>query len=135
MLRANPSMIPTAVDEMLRFDSPLQLFSRFVLEDFAYGAVNFSKGDTVGLLYGSANRDAEAFARADEFDVGRQPNRHLAFGAGTHFCLGAQLARLELEVIFRALLRSLPTVRLEGAPPRYRPGLVFRGLKELRVCW
>ena len=134
-LRADPSMIPTAIEEMLRFDSPLQLFTRFVLEDFACGAVKFAKGDTVGLLYGSGNRDPGAFPRADEFDVGRQPNRHLAFGTGTHFCLGAQLARLELEVLFRAILRRLPGIRLDSGEPQYRPGLVFRGLRELRVCW
>jgi cytochrome P450 len=134
-LRKEPSTIPTAIEEMLRFDAPLQLFHRFVLEDFRYGEIDFAKGDTVGLLFGSGNRDPEAFERADEFDVARQPNRHLAFGVGTHFCLGAPLARLELEILFTALLRRLPGIELDGAQPEYRPGLVFRGLKELRVRW
>jgi cytochrome P450 len=134
-LQEDPTLLPTAIDEMLRFDSPLQLFHRYVLEDLEFSRVQFRKGDTVGLLYGSGNRDPRAFERADEFDVGRQLNRHLAFGAGTHFCLGAPLARLELEILFGTLLRRLPRIALEGDQPQYRTGLVFRGLKELRVRW
>jgi cytochrome P450 len=134
-LRADPSLIPVAIEEMLRYDAPLQLFHRYVLEDMEYHGVGLGKGDMVGLLYGSANRDPRAFDRADEFDVGRAPNRHLAFGAGTHLCLGAPLARLELEVLFGTLLQRLPMLRLEGGPPRYRPGLVFRGLASLDVRW
>lgn len=134
-LHQDPSMITAAIEEMLRFDSPLQLFHRFVLEDFDYREVAFAKGDTVGFLYGSGNRDPGAFERADEFDISRQPNRHLAFGAGTHFCLGAPLARLELEILFGTLLKRLPGIRLDGDQPEYRTGLVFRGLKELRVRW
>jgi len=134
-LRKDPSLLATAIEEMLRFDSPLQLFHRYVLEDLEYGGVAFKKGDTVGFLYGSGNRDPRAFERADEFDIGRQPNRHLAFGAGNHFCLGAPLARLELEILFGTLLGRLPGIRLDGDQPEYRTGLVFRGLKELRLCW
>lgn len=134
-LRADPSLLPTAIEEMLRYDAPLQLFHRFVLEDLEFGGIRFRKGDVVGLLYGSGNRDPRAFDRADEFDVGRQPNRHLGFGAGKHFCLGAPLARLELEVLFTTLLERLPGLRLEDDHPEYRTGLVFRGLKELRVRW
>lgn len=134
-LRANPALVPAAIEEIIRYDSPLQLFQRFVLEDLEYGGVRFEQGDKVGLLYGSGNRDPRAFERADEFDVGRQPGRHLAFGAGNHFCLGAPLARLELEILFATLLRRLPMLELDGAQPEYRPGLVFRGLKGLRVRW
>jgi cytochrome P450 len=134
-LRESPAMLPLAVDEMLRYDAPLQLFHRHVLEDLEWGGYELHRGETVGLLYGSANRDPRAFDRADEFDVGRAPNRHLAFGAGTHFCLGAQLARLELEVLFETLLERLPGLRLDGGPPCYRPGLVFRGLEHLPVRW
>ncbi|MGH7487354.1 MAG: cytochrome P450, partial [bacterium] len=134
-LREQPSMIAAAIEEMLRFDAPLQLFHRFVLGDLRHGEVDFAQGDTVGLLFGSGNRDPEAFERADEFDIARTSNRHLAFGVGTHFCLGAPLARLELEVLFTALLRRFPRIELDGPPPEHRPGLVFRGLKELRVRW
>ena len=134
-LRAEASMLPAAVDEMLRYDAPLQLFHRYVLEDLEFGGFELRRGEMIGLLYGSANRDSQAFDRADEFDVGRAPNRHLAFGAGVHFCLGAQLARLELEVLFETLLRRLPMLRLDGEQPRYRPGLVFRGLESLNIRW
>ena len=134
-LRENPALLPSAVDEMLRYDAPLQLFHRYLIEDIEYAGFDLHAGEQIGLLYGSANRDPRAFDRADEFDVGRVPNRHLAFGAGVHFCLGAQLARLELEVLFGTLLARLPMLRLDGAPPRYRPGLVFRGLECLRITW
>ena len=134
-LRSDPALIGTAIEEMLRYDSPLQLFHRFVLAGFEHGGARFERGDMVGFLYGSANRDPRAFERADELDVGRKPNSHLAFGSGTHFCLGAPLARLELEILFTTLLRRLPGIRLYGGMPEFRRGLVFRGLKELRVCW
>ena len=134
-LRAIPSLITTAVEEMIRYDAPLQLFHRFVLEDLEFAGIRFAKGERVGLLYGSGNRDRRAFERADEFDVGRQPNRHLGFGTGNHFCLGAPLARLELEILFATLLQRLPQLQLEDGEPEYRTGLVFRGLKELRLRW
>ena len=134
-LRENPRLLPSALDEMLRYDAPLQLFHRYVLEDMEYGGYELRRGEQIGLLYGSANRDSQAFDRPDEFDVERAPNRHLAFGAGVHFCLGAQLARLELEVLFGTLLSRLPMLRLDGEPPRYRPGLVFRGLEGLNIRW
>jgi unspecific monooxygenase len=134
-LRSEPTLIGTAIEELLRFDSPLQLFHRFVLEDLEHGGVKFSRGDMVGFLYGSANRDPKGFERPDELDLARKPNSHLAFGAGTHFCLGAPLARLELDVLFTTLLRRLPNIRLYGGQPEFRRGLVFRGLKQLRVCW
>lgn len=134
-LRADASLLPSAVDEMLRYDAPLQLFHRYVLEDLEYSGFQFRRGEMIGLLFGSANRDPQAFDRADQFDVGRAPNRHLAFGAGVHFCLGAQLARLELEVLFATLLERLPALQLDGLAPRYRPGLVFRGLESLDLRW
>jgi cytochrome P450 len=134
-LQADPALLPAAIEEMLRFDSPLQLFHRYVLEDLECGGVEFRRGDKLGLLYGSGNRDPLAFERADEFDVGRGLSRHLAFGAGAHFCLGAPLARLELEILFGTLLGRLPGIRLDDDPPRYRTGLVFRGLKALRIRW
>jgi cytochrome P450 len=134
-LRENPSLLPAAVEEMLRFDAPLQLFHRYVLYDLDCAGSALERGEMVGLLYGSANRDPQAFDRADEFDVGRSPNGHLAFGAGTHFCLGVQLARLELELLFGVMLERLPGLALDGPPPHYRPGLVFRGLQALPIRW
>ena len=132
-LQKNPAMIKTAIEEMLRYDSPLQFFHRYVLDDMTYGEFGFKKGDMIGLLYGSANRDPDAFDRPDSFDVGRDPNRHLAFGLGPHFCLGAPLARLELKILFSKLLRRFPDIQLHDERPRYRTGLVFRGLRQLSV--
>lgn len=134
-LHADPALLPGAIDEIVRFDAPLQLFHRFVLEDLQYAGIDLRRGEKVGLLYGSANRDPAAFDRADDFDVARQPNRHLGFGTGSHFCLGAPLARLELEVLFGTLLRVLPGIALDEENPEFRGGLVFRGLKSLRVRW
>ena len=134
-MRAKPDLMPCAVDEMLRYDPPLQYFHRFVLEDMEYGGVSLNKGDTVGLLYGAANRDPEAFENPEVFDICRTPNKHLAFGRGRHFCLGAPLARLELEIIFASLLRSIPGVRLASSTNEHHPGLVFRGLKSLALEW
>ncbi|MCZ6717309.1 MAG: cytochrome P450 [Gammaproteobacteria bacterium] len=134
-LQRDRSMMKTATEEMLRYDSPLQFFHRFVLEDMNYGDFEFRQGDKVGLLYGSGNRDPAAFERPDSFDIGRDPNRHLAFGLGPHFCLGAPLARLELGILFNKLLRRFPGVQLVDEHPEYRTGLVFRGLKQLSVRW
>ncbi|GBF30186.1 biotin biosynthesis cytochrome P450 [bacterium MnTg04] len=132
-LQRDPAMIKTAIEEMLRYDSPLQFFHRFALEDMEYGGFEFRRGDTLGLLYGSANRDPAAFEHADTFDIARDPNHHLAFGLGSHFCLGSPLARLELEILFSKLLRRFPDIQLADEQPRYRTGLVFRGLQQLRV--
>lgn len=132
-LQRDPAMITTAIDEMLRYDSPLQFFHRFALADMEYGGFEFRKGDTLGLLYGSANRDPDEFEHADTFDIARDPNRHLAFGLGPHFCLGSPLARLELEILFSKLLQRFPDIQLVDDQPRYRTGLVFRGLRHLRV--
>ncbi len=134
-LRRQPELLDGAVEEMLRYDAPLHLFHRYVLEDMAYAGRRFRRGDMLGLLYGSANRDAEAFPDADTFDVTRSPNRHFAFGAGTHFCLGAPLARLELRALFRAVLERLPMLRLANPDPQYHTGLVFRGLQALELEW
>ncbi len=132
-LQRDPAMIKTAIEEMLRYDSPLQFFHRFALVDMEFGGFKFRKGDTLGLLYGSANRDPAAFEHADTFDIARDPNHHLAFGLGSHFCLGSPLARLELEILFSKLLQRFPDIQLLDEQPRYRTGLVFRGLQQLRV--
>ena len=131
-LTRQPALVATAVDEMLRYDAPLHLFHRFVAEDVEINGVTLHRGEKVGLLYGSGNRDPAAFPEPDRFDIERAPNRHLSFGAATHFCLGASLARLELKTLFRALAESRRRPQL-AAEPAYRTGLVFRGLKELLV--
>ena len=131
-LRAEPALLPTAVEELLRFDTPLPLFERWVLEPIEVRGVAIPRGSEVALLFGSANRDPEAFERPDELDLRRDPNPSIAFGAGIHYCLGAPLARLELGILFGALLRRFP--RLEPvAPPAWKPTFVLRGPKALRV--
>lgn len=134
-LANDPSLIGSALDEMFRFDPPLNFFHRYVLEDMEYEGHDFCRGDTVGFLYGAANRDPDAFPDPDRFDITRNPNRHLAFGRGVHFCMGAPLARLELEILFNTLLQRIPDVQLDEPEPEFSAGLVFRGLKKLRLSW
>ena len=131
-LRATPSLVPTAIEELMRWDTPLQLFERWVLEDTEVHGAHIPRGAELGLVFGSANRDPAVFDAPDELRLDRQPNPHLTFGAGIHFCLGAPLARLELETSFATVLRRLPT--LEPADePRWKPGYIIRGLGSLRV--
>jgi cytochrome P450 len=133
-LQADPALMRSAVDELLRFDSPLQLFRRYVLEDMEHDGVGLRRGEQVGFLYGCANRDPATFVRPDELDLARHPNPHLAFGGGKHFCIGAPLARLELELLFTSLLGRVQHLHLVEEPER-RPGFVFRGLRSLHVTW
>ncbi|WP_155354501.1 cytochrome P450 [Acrocarpospora macrocephala] len=129
-LRADRSLLPTAVEELMRWDTPLQMFERWVLEDIEIGGVQIPRGVEVALLFGSANRDPEVFADPDRLDVGRQDNPHISFGAGIHFCLGAPLARVELIESFGALLDAKLNLVEE---PTWKPGYVIRGLRSLRV--
>ncbi len=141
-LRTDPGLLPTAVEELLRYDTPAQMFERWVLEDFTYvsGAgsrragevVEFAKGVELALLFGSANRDPAVFRDPDRLDLARADNPHISFGAGIHFCLGAPLARVELEVSFGTLLRRAPTLFLDREP-EWKSGYILRGLKELLV--
>lgn len=131
-LRSDPSLVPTAVEELMRWDTPLQMFERWVLEDLDIGGVHVPRGAELGLLFGSANRDPDVFADADALDVGRAVNPHVSLGAGTHFCLGAVLARLELQTSFGTVLRRMPDLELLEEP-QWGPGYVIRGLRELRV--
>ncbi len=131
-LRADPSLVPSAVEELMRFDTPLQMFERWVLEDSEVGGAHIPKGSELGLLFGSANHDPTVFDRPDELDITRTPNPHLTFGAGTHFCLGAPLARVELATSFGTVLRRLPRMKLVREP-EWKPGYIIRGLRELRV--
>lgn len=131
-LRADPGLIGTAVDELLRFDTPLQMFERWVLEPFELRGVEIPRGAELGLLFGSANRDADVFDAPDELRLDRDPNPHLTFGAGIHYCLGAPLGRLELQTSFGALLTRFPRMTLVEEP-RWKPNYVIRGLEGLRV--
>jgi len=131
-LRADPGLLPSAVEELLRYDTPLQLFERWVLEDSEICGVQVPKGAELGLMFGSSNRDPDVFADPDRLDLGRDPNPHISFGAGIHFCLGAPLARLEMLVAFETILRRMPDLQLLEEP-EWKPTYIIRGLKSLRV--
>jgi cytochrome P450 len=131
-LREDPSLVGRAAEELMRYDTPLQMFERWVLEDSEIHGQRVARGQELALLFGSANRDPDVFDRPDELDVGREHNPHMSFGAGIHFCLGAPLARVELQVSFGTLLRRLPRMELVEEP-EWKANYIIRGLRELRV--
>lgn len=131
-LMADPTLDGPCVEELIRFDAPLQLFERTALVDTEVAGYPVPAGTRIAALLGAAARDPAAVDRPDELDVGRRPNNHLGFGAGVHYCLGAPLARVEVAATLAALRDRLPTLRL-AAPPVRRPDFVMRGLSELRV--
>ncbi|MFD8640927.1 cytochrome P450 [Streptomyces zaomyceticus] len=132
-VRPDPEKLSTAVEELLRYDTPLQMFERWVLDDIEIGGLTIPRGSEVALLFGSANRDPARFGpTADTLDLTRADNPHITFGAGIHYCLGAPLARLELTAVFGELLRRAPGLRLAAEPVR-KPGYVIRGFEELLV--
>ncbi|MEU9086701.1 cytochrome P450 [Streptomyces sp. NPDC048357] len=129
----DPEKLSTAVDELMRYDTPLQMFERWVLDDIRIGDTDIPRGAEVALLFGSANRDPARFEEPDALDLVRADNPHLSFGAGIHYCLGAPLARRELEASFGALLADgVPPLRLVEEP-RWQDGYVIRGLEQLLV--
>jgi cytochrome P450 len=138
LLKANPGLITNAIEEFLRYDSSVQMSGRVALEDIDdLGGKKIPKGESVLCLLGSANRDPAVFPdRPDQLDITRPNVRPLSFGGGIHFCLGAQLARIEAEVAIATLLRRLPHLRLDDAEnPQWRPTFVLRGLKTLPASW
>jgi cytochrome P450 len=122
------------VEEMLRFDAPLHMFTRYALEDVEVAGERFRTGDVIGLLLGSANRDPAKFPEPDVFAAGRSPNPHVSFGAGIHACVGAPLARLEMQVALRVLFTRLPGIEV-AKPPRVKDAWHFRGLESLDLAW
>jgi cytochrome P450 len=137
-LRENPALIKPAVEELLRYTAPVETATeRFAREDVEIAGVKISHGDLVLAAIASANRDETQFKNPDTLDIAREPNRHLAFGQGIHFCLGASLARLEGQIAINALLARTRDLRLAVNPStlRWRSGLVLRGLKALPVSF
>ena len=133
-LVADPSLLPTAVEEMLRWVTPVNQFRRTATRDAEIGGQAIRDGEKIVLFYSSANRDERHFPDADRFDVGRTPNEHLAFGIGPHFCLGANLARLEIQIMFEELLRRLPDLQLNGKPERLRSNFI-NGIKRMPMTF
>ena len=132
-LANNPrELSATALEEMLRFDSPLHLFERTATADTQIGEVTVKAGEKVGAMLGSANRDDEVFQNAQSFDIKRTPNTHIAFGAGIHFCIGAPLARLEMNTSLPLLFEKFPKLQLAGEPQQ-RPTFVLRGYETIPV--
>lgn len=128
----DPRLLPLMIEEVVRLASPLHYFRRTATRDTELNGARIREGDKVTLWYPSANRDEAVFRDAETFDVGRTPNDHLAFGVGEHFCLGASLARLELNILFEELLRRLPDIALDGPPVRLRSNFV-NGIKSMPV--
>ena len=138
LLKANPALIANAIEEFLRYNSSVQLTGRVALEDIdGLADKKIPKGESVLCLLGSANRDPAVYPdRPDRLDITRPNVRPLSFGGGIHFCLGAQLARIEAEIAISTLLRRLPDLRLDDAEnPEWRPTFVLRGLKRLPASW
>jgi len=134
-LFATPEQTEATVEECLRFDAPLHMFTRYALSDVTLeGGQSFKKGEVIGLMLGAANRDPVRFKDADRFDPFRTDGQNVSFGAGIHFCIGAPLARIELQVALSTLFKRLPSLRLE-AEPRYNNVYHFHGLERLDVSW
>jgi unspecific monooxygenase len=133
-LFADEAQTAATVEECLRFDAPLHMFTRYALSDLEYDGTAFKKGDVIGLMLGAANRDPARFKDADTFDPFRTDGQNVSFGAGIHFCIGAPLARIELQVALATLFRRLPKLRL-AAEPRYNNVYHFHGLERLDVSW
>ncbi|WP_328439463.1 cytochrome P450 [Streptomyces sp. NBC_00444] len=131
-LRADHSLVPTAVEELMRYDTPLQLFERWVLDEIEIDGTTIPRGAEIAMLFGSANHDPEVFRNPDRLDLTRKDNPHISFSAGIHYCIGAPLARIELAASMRALLEKAPTLSL-AAEPKRKPNFVIRGLEGLSV--
>jgi pimeloyl-[acyl-carrier protein] synthase len=134
-LREDPGLIASAVEELLRYDGPVQRTARVSGEDVAIAGRTIAKGELVMPFIGAADRDPAQFPDPDRLDIARTDNRHIAFGWGIHFCLGAPLARLEGQIALNTLVRRLPKLALATDKPEYRESLTLRGLSTLPVCF
>ncbi|MGY8804670.1 MAG: cytochrome P450, partial [bacterium] len=128
----DPSLIPTAVEEMLRLVSPVLSFLRTATQDTELRGVPIKQGEKVLMMYGSANRDAEEFENPDDFDIDRNPH-HVAFGIGNHFCLGANLARMEMRVAMNELLRRVPDMEYSASGPEMGSSALVRSVQHMHV--
>jgi cytochrome P450 len=133
LLRARPSLLGSAIEEMLRFEGPVQIAARIADRDRRVAGLDVRAGQPLIIMLGAANRDPDVFADPDTFDITRSPNPHVAFSHGMHFCLGAALARAEAATVLPALLRRFPVLRLADEPVEWQPTLDFRGPRRLPV--
>ena len=134
-LRQSPALITTAIEELLRFDGPVQRTSRILSEDMTVGGVTIKEGEMVMPFLAAADRDPAQFPDPDRLDLGRTENRHIAFGWGIHFCLGAPLARVEAQIAINTLVQRMPKLTLATEAPEYRLSLTLRGLARLPVAF
>jgi cytochrome P450 len=132
-LREDPSLIRSALEELLRYDGPAQMSARWTKTDVELEGKTLKPGEPILVFLGAGNRDPEQFPSPDTVDIARADNRHLGFGAGIHFCLGGPLARLEARIAIAELVRRFPDMQLAGDDPPYRPTLALRGLASLEV--
>ncbi|MFN8334132.1 MAG: cytochrome P450 [Cyclobacteriaceae bacterium] len=130
-LRSNPGKIATAIEELIRYDAPVQIVGRIAGEDCELNGKTIRKGETLTICLGSANRDPEVFEKADEFIVDREPNKHLGFGGGAHYCMGDWLARIQTEMMIRSLLERYKTIEMKDVAPKWNNNLAIRCLTEL----
>lgn len=135
MLRSDGELIGSAVEELLRFDSPVQKLGRLATADIEIGGKVIKAGELVWLCYGAANRDPEQFSKPDQLDITRSDNRHVAFAQGIHYCLGASLARLEGQIAIGTLFKRIPEIMLTSDDLEWNPSTVLRGLKALPVAF
>lgn len=134
-LQDDPSLIGSAVEEFLRYDSPVQMTDRVATVDCEIAGQPIRRGTVVGLLLGAANRDPARFAEPDRLDIGRQDNHHVSFGHGAHFCIGAALARVEAQIVIATLLRRFPDCDGDRNPKQWKRSIVLRGPTTLRLWW
>ncbi|MFN0169484.1 MAG: cytochrome P450 [Bryobacteraceae bacterium] len=134
-LAANPALIKIAVEEFLRYDSPIQHQTRVAAESFEFAGTRIEQGQRVLLMLGGANRDPDQFASPDQLNLRREPNRHIAFGLGIHYCIGAPLARLEAQIAFPEILRRFPAVRLAEQGLQWRVHTSNRNPLRMRIVW
>ncbi len=135
LLREQPELVESAVEEFLRYDGPVQGTGRVAMEEIEIGGQVINEGQIAFTMLAAADRDPAIFPDPDALDITRKENRHIAFGYGIHFCLGAPLARAEAQVAFATMLRRLPELRLDAEEPQWGGTFILRGLKSLPVAW
>lgn len=132
-LRSHPELMPNAIEELIRYDSPVQMVTRWAYENVEIGGKLIRRGEQVGLMLGSANRDSDRFPNPDQLDITREDIKHCGFGGGIHYCLGFALARAEAQIAMNVLLNRFPQLQLGDEPLKWADNIVFHGLQRLRV--